>query len=152
MARKLKNAQVVYKGCWATRTDLVDRTETVPANVNINGAVVVINVIVRTKVAQESRVPVLLKLTLPAGTRVNTWPKNGEKKARSDRALVGTIVDRQGRRYAEAFSKYRPAFVYRAGDVADPGTFDPSAVTECSGGIHFYRAPKKAWEWVGVLA
>lgn len=147
MGRKLKRAQVVYKGCYVDGQAVEKGTKNVRV-VDDDGKVLAIADVPTTRIVTR-QLPVLVTLRLPKGTRVNAWSSDPNFKLRADRAEVVRIEGKDGRLYAEAYAKYKNSFVYRVGQVAREANFDTNAL-QCATGIHFYRGKARAWNWVGA--
>lgn len=145
MAKRLKKAEIVYKGCFV-EGDVVEERVTQYELKAADGTTVA-RLPVKHAVLVRKLVPVLVTLRLPVGARVNHWPADVDAKVRADKAEVIKIEDKAGKRYGEAFAKRYHGFKYFAGETVLPHNFDKTR-TECSGGIHFFRGTKEAWAWV----
>ena len=91
---------------------------------------------------------VIVKLLLPAGTRVvaASWFLDHCNKLRSSRAKVLSITGISSKRtVVTTFSKWDKLFVYRVGRLVRPRkAFSMSTLDICASGIHFFATRKEA--------
>ena len=56
-----------------------------------------------------------------------------------------TLAD--GTKVLDCSSDHNPKFVYRAGKIVKPDSYDASPTVECSNGIHFFVTYQEALDW-----